>query len=161
MTSQLSGILKTAMVRPAQALDAAQLRAMCWPDRALDSISDLLRHAQTLTQNRRGLAAVAVRENIACAFGMLTLWPRTAEISDLIVTPPYRDQGIGSQIIEYLIDTARNLRAPVVEIGVALSNPRALALYRRLGFEDHHTVKIDLGHGPETVLYLYKYLRAT
>jgi hypothetical protein len=54
MTSQLSGILKTAMVRPAQALDAAQLRAMCWPDRALDSISDCA--LQTLMRTGRGRA---------------------------------------------------------------------------------------------------------
>ena len=48
--------------------------------------------------------------------------------------------------------------AAVLEIGVALSNHRALDLYRRLGFHDHHTIQIDLGIGPEPVLYLEKSL---
>jgi ribosomal protein S18 acetylase RimI-like enzyme len=145
-------------VRPALSADAPYLRATCWPQRSLESISGLLQRTEKLTLYRRGLGVVAEREGIACGFGMLTLWPRTAEISDLIVGAAYRGQGIGSQIVNYLTEAARSLPTAVVEIGVALSNPRALKLYRRLGFDDHHTVKIDLGNGPETVLYLYKYL---
>ena len=147
-----------ALVRPAQLSDAAHLQQMCWPGRSLDSITELLVRAEKLDQNRRGQGVVAVYNHAACAFGMLTLWPRTAEISDLIVTPSYRGQGIGSQIITYLTEAACRLQVQILEIGVALSNPRALALYRRLGFTDHHTVNLDLGCGLETVLYLYKML---
>jgi ribosomal protein S18 acetylase RimI-like enzyme len=129
---------------------------MCWPDRTLDGIAEMIQRAEKLAFNRRGVGVVAERDGIACAFGLLTLWPRTAEISDLIIHEHYRGQGIGSQMITYLGLAARKLQAKTLEIGVALSNPRALALYRRLGFEDHHTIRIDLGNGPETVLYLYK-----
>jgi len=131
---------------------------MCWPARPLDAILDLLARAERLAQNQRGLAVVAVRNDLTCAFGMWTLWPRTAEISDLIVASSFRDQGVGSQIILYLTEAARRLHVQILEIGVALSNPRAMALYRRLGFSDHHTINLDLGHGLETVLYLHKTL---
>jgi ribosomal protein S18 acetylase RimI-like enzyme len=142
-------------------MDAQYLQTLCWSDRSLDGIAEMIRRAEKLVFTRRGLGVVAEREGVPCAFGLLTLWPRTAEISDLIVHAPYRDQGIGSQIITYLSRVACKLQAQILEIGVALSNPRALALYRRLGFEYHHSVKIDLGNGPETVLYLYKRLQPT
>ncbi len=147
------------LIRPVQRVDAEQLQQMCWPDRALDGIADLVARAEKLAQTRRGLGVVGIREGIACAYGMLTLWPRTAEISDLIVSASCRGQGVGSQIIMHLTEAARNLNVSVLEIGVALSNPRALALYRRLGFADHHTIRLDLGSGLESVLYLYKSLQ--
>ncbi|MBN1565086.1 MAG: GNAT family N-acetyltransferase [Anaerolineae bacterium] len=154
----MSSDSKPTFIRPVKLTDARPLQMMCWPDRSLDNIAEMLQRAEKLVFNRRGLGVVAERAGTACAFGLLTLWPRTAEISDLIIHEAYRGQGIGSQIITYLELTARKLQAQILEIGVALANPRALALYRRLGFEDHHTIKIDLGDGPETVLYLYKSL---
>lgn len=160
MVSLSATLHSQALVRSIQLSDAEQLHQTCWPDRPLDSIVELLRRAEKLAQNRRGLGVVGVRDNIACAFGLLTLWPRTAEISDLIVSVPFRSQGIGSQIISYLTESAYSLRVQILEIGVALSNPRAMALYRRLGFTEHHTVKIDLGRGLEPVLYLHKSLES-
>jgi ribosomal protein S18 acetylase RimI-like enzyme len=35
-----------------------------------------------------------------------------------------------------------------------MTNQRALALYRRLGFQDSYTLQLDLGEGVEPVLYL-------
>jgi ribosomal protein S18 acetylase RimI-like enzyme len=145
-------------IRPVQLSDAAHLQHMCWPDRSLDTITELLVRAERLAQTRRGMGVVGLCDRTACAYGMLTLWPRTAEISDVIVSARYRSQGIGSQVITYLTEAARHFHTQILEIGVALSNPRALLLYRRLGFTDHHTVSIDLGNGLEPVLYLYKTL---
>ena len=86
------------------------------------------------------------------------MWPRAAEISDLFVNAAYRSRGVGTEIILYLTEAARELNVSMLEIGVALSNPRARALYRRLGFVDERTLEIDLGCGPEPVLYLNKHL---
>ena len=71
----------------------------------------------------------------------------------------WRSHGIGSAIIGALIDIARQWPIPQVEIGAALSNPRALALYRKLGFRDQRTLNLDLGHGPEPVVYLVMDIR--
>ena len=78
--------------------------------------------------------------------------------SDLVVNARFRGQGIGTAIIQFLTEAAHDLNATMVEIGVALSNTRALALYRRLGFRDRRTIQVDLGQGPEPVLYLEKEL---
>jgi ribosomal protein S18 acetylase RimI-like enzyme len=146
------------MIRPVRLTDASSLQLMCWPERSLEGVTELLRRTQKLTRNRRGLGVVAVEEEVPCGFGLLSLWPRAAEISDLIVHPDYRSQGTGTLIIAFLTDAARAMRVHNLEIGVALSNPRALSLYRRLGFVDGRTLDLNLGCGPEPVLYLYKIL---
>lgn len=156
MVSGSNGSPLPTFVRPIRLNDAPDLQVTCWPQRSLDSITEMLRRAEKLAFSRRGLGVVAERAGHAGAFGLLTLWPRTAEISDLIVHEQWREQGVGSQIIGYLGNAARKLNAQTLEIGVALSNPRALALYHRLGFVDHHTIELDLGSGPEKVLYLYR-----
>lgn len=156
-TSQLKPA-STALIRPTVLHDALCLQQMCWPARSLDAISEFLQRIQKLSAQRRGTSAVAEYDGTVCGFGMLTLWPRTAEISDLIVALPYRSRGIGTQIIDYLASEAVKLNASILEIGVALTNRRALALYQRLGFQAHHSIQLELGNGPETVLYLEKQL---
>ncbi len=148
----------SVFVRSVQTGDAQTLHQMCWPDRTAESVLELLQRTNRLSMNGRGLGAVVVKGGDPCAFGLLTVWPRAAEISDLIVYADYRDQGMGTMIIQYLTDRARELGVRNLEIGVALSNPRALALYRRLGFIDGRTIDLNLGNGPEPVLYLYKTL---
>lgn len=161
MTDQLNPLTLAAKVRSVTLDDAHDLQHTCWPDRTHDAIVEFLQRIAKLRAHRRGGGFVAERAGTICGFGLLTLWPRAAEISDLIVAPAYRSQGIGTQIISTLSNHARTLNATVVEIGVAMSNPRALALYRRMGFYDHHTLQIDLGSGLETVLYLEKQLQST
>jgi len=146
------------VLRPTHIHDAEELRKQCWPDRPPQAISTLLHRAEKLLAQRRGLGAVALWDDVICGFGMLTIWPQTAEISDLVVSPAHRSNGIGSEIIRFLAQHAAAMGASILEIGVACSNPRALALYRRLGFVDHHMIEVDLGNGPEAVLYLHKQL---
>ncbi|HMM27460.1 MAG TPA: GNAT family N-acetyltransferase [Aggregatilineaceae bacterium] len=156
MSSELSPLLNRVVFRPIALDDADGLNATCWSDRPRDVVIDLLRRAQRLAEQRRGLAVTALRENQPCAFAMLTLWPHCAEISDLIVSEPLRGHRIGTGLIEYLAQAARGLGATMLEIGAALSNPRAIELYRRLGFRDGRVVTLDLASGPEPVLYLYR-----
>ncbi len=147
-------------VRPVQPADAEAVRQMCWPDRSEEQIKLLIERARHLADNQRGLGVVGVCDEVVCAFGLLTRWPRVAEISDLFVNNAYRSRGIGTMIIQHLTEAARTLNIDNLEIGVALSNPRALALYRRLGFIDGRIIQLELGNGPEPVLYLYKTLVA-
>jgi ribosomal protein S18 acetylase RimI-like enzyme len=87
-------------------------------------------------------------------YGQMVIWPSCAEISDLVVAEAYRSQGFGAAIIQHLVRAAYRLGTPAVEIGAAVSNTRAIALYRRLGFEDSHTLMLNLGNGQESVLFL-------
>ena len=144
------------IIRPIALDDAAALNAACREDRPHDVVIDLLRRAKKVADNRRGLAVTALWRDQPCAFAMLTLWSRSAEISDLVVSEPMRGRRIGTELIEYLSAAARDLGASMLEIGAALSNPRAIALYRRLGFRDGRVITLELGSGPEPVLYLYR-----
>jgi ribosomal protein S18 acetylase RimI-like enzyme len=158
MAIHLENPFPCVFVRPAQPSDDDDLQRMCWPNRSLDSVRDHLERTQIMAFYRQGLSVVALRDGVLCGFGLLTVWPNAAEISDLIVNTRYRGQGIGSLMITYLTQIARNLRVKTLEIGVRLSNVRALALYRRLGFVDDRVVDLDLGNGPEKILYLIKTL---
>ena len=96
----------------------------------------------------------SVKDQIV-GFGQLARWgSKTAEISDLVVAAAWRGKGIGTAMITNLIDIARRQGFSTVEIGAAESNPQALSLYQRLGFEEYKRVLIDVGHGLEDVIYL-------
>jgi ribosomal protein S18 acetylase RimI-like enzyme len=147
-------MVTTIELRPVSAQDAAELQKTCWPNWSVDSVKEMLRRAEDLSRKGRGLGVVACHSGELVAYGQLTVWPRTTEISDLMVAENHRSQGIGSAIIASLIDKAKHWHMPKIEIGVALTNPRAMALYQRLGFEEDRIVNIDLGDGPEPVMYL-------
>ncbi len=142
-------------LRPALPEDTPALQRHCLADRTLEDVERLLRHSQKTALNRRGLGLVAeLPDGTPIGFGQLTLWPNTAEISDLIVGKRWRGQGVGSAIIRKLIEAAREMAMDRVEIGVALRNYDTLRLYRRLGFDYGRTIDLDLGEGPEPVMYM-------
>lgn len=58
----------------------------------------------------------------------------TQYIGHLGVTPAFRSHGIGAQLIEYFITQGRAKGCTLAALDVAVSNPRAQALYERLGF---------------------------
>lgn len=55
-------------------------------------------------------------------------------IAHIGVTPELRGQGIGEQLMKYLIQEGRDLGRPIVALDVSCENPRAQVLYERLGF---------------------------
>ncbi len=142
-------------IRPVRAADAPALRAACWPERDFEAVYRFIMRARQAAAQGRGLGVAALTaDGLAMGYGQLMQWPRCAEISDLIVTPDQRGLGTGTAIIQYLTRAAREMQTGCVEIGVQEHNTGALALYRRLGFKDSFTRELDLGRGPETVLYL-------
>ena len=131
------------------------LQQACWPELPVIDVQVLLN--EILARHRRGYAwakVAAVKDQIV-GFGQLARWgSKTAEISDLVVAAAWRGRGIGTAIINNLIETARRQGFTNVEIGAAESNPLALSLYKRLGFEEYKRIMIDVGHGLENVIYL-------
>lgn len=146
----------TVTIRPVRMDDVDALNRACWPQRPRMMVQQLVARAQRIARQERGLGVVIVGDTPKelRGFGQLTLWSKVGEISDLMVAEPYRGHGYGTAMIQYLMRTAREMHIPAVEIGAAFSNPGALSLYRRLGFEDDHKVMIDLGQGKEPVMYL-------
>jgi ribosomal-protein-alanine N-acetyltransferase len=141
-------------VRPITLEDAAALHHACFAQSTVDAVRELVQRGLERARRERGLGMVAVSGAAVIGYGQLTLWPRAAEISDLIVTPALRNRGVGTAIITALLAQCHRLHITKVEIGAALDNPRAIALYRRLGFHEERIITLDLGDGPQPVIYL-------
>jgi len=143
-------------IRPVTRQDFPVLRRTCWSSRP-ESIAKhlLLRVLRNQRYNRGGGVVALNAERHVIGYGQFTLWSTCAELSDLFVVKQYRSQGYGTAIIQSLAQRAVQLKAPCLEIGAAESNPRALALYKRLGFEHHRRVMLPLEAGPrQPVIYL-------
>lgn len=63
--------------------------------------------------------------------------PRDGEfyLGHLGVDPAYRGQGVGAQLVAWLLERGRQRGCRCAVLDVAEDNPRAQALYQRLGFE--------------------------
>lgn len=147
---------KAIRIRPVRAEDLSALRAVCWSTQSETRCRDLLRRVLDAKKRNRGLGIVVEGETSAqlVAYGQLIQWTRCAEISDLMVAETYRSRGIGTAMIQYFITNIHSPKPACIEIGAAESNPRALALYQRLGFQESYSVNWDVGQGKEKVTYL-------
>lgn len=148
-------------VRPVVMHDALHLQQSIWQDRSLETIEEFLNRVSKSNEQHRGLGVVIQHETSSSilAYGQVTYWGTTAEISDLLVHPAHRSCGYGTAMIQYLTRQIYEHGIPSAEIGVAQSNPRALNLYRRLGFQDSYHLELDLGAGVEAVVYLRLYFK--
>lgn len=72
----------------------------------------------------------------AFAFAMMEHKVNTREmyIEAIAVDSAYRGRGIGTNLIEHFFDYARNHSCKIVSLEVVDSNPKALSLYKKLGF---------------------------
>lgn len=57
-------------------------------------------------------------------------------VSRMIVKKEYRNRGIGSEILEFLVDKAREMGFAEISIGVDIDNTNALHLYNKYGFTE-------------------------
>jgi ribosomal protein S18 acetylase RimI-like enzyme len=125
-----------------------------WPDRPIADAHSLVSDILRRQRGGHAWAFVATVEGKLVGFSQLVRWGRRGEIADLIIRPEWREQGIGTALITRLIDIAREQNFREIEIGVAESNIRALALYVRLGFAEKRRLLLDVGRGLENVIYL-------
>jgi GNAT superfamily N-acetyltransferase len=56
------------------------------------------------------------------------------EVEPVVVSLPYRDKGIGTRLIEHVVEQARETGTRFLSIRPVARNQRALSLYVRLGF---------------------------
>jgi len=59
---------------------------------------------------------------------------RTLYLAHLGVTSSQRGEGLGSQLIDHLLQIGRNAGLSMAALDVSVANPRAQALYERFGF---------------------------
>lgn len=67
------------------------------------------------------------------AYVLLPLSPTSFELMNIVVTPALQGKGFGTQLLEHVIRTARNLGATRLEVGTG-SFGYQLAFYQKAGF---------------------------
>ena len=139
---------------PLRDTDVPALQESCWPTSSLSTIEErIIEFVKAQTRKRTWPRVVRCIDEVI-GFGQLLHWGQGYEIADLMITPTWRGKGVGTALIKEFLRIAYAQDADIVEIGVAHNNPRALALYQRLGFEPYREIQLNLGNGYEPVTYL-------
>jgi ribosomal-protein-alanine N-acetyltransferase len=88
--------------------------------------------------------------------GFCTSWLILDElhINTIAVRPEFRGQGIGRQLLAYLLDAARGQGARRAVLEVRASNAAAIALYSAFGFRTESVRKGYYPNPPEDALVL-------
>lgn len=91
-----------------------------------------------LSYGRRGGAFELLVDQEGRLLGCVGLYPQggtTAELRKLYLRPEARGQGLGRRLLAHALDVARGQGFEVVELQTASTLDRAVAMYRRAGFE--------------------------
>ena len=64
-----------------------------------------------------------------------------SHITNLCLHPNYRGRGLGDLLLRHMINHARSLHVPKVELQVSTCNIRAYTLYTKHGFTVHHLIE--------------------
>lgn len=154
-------LLSTLSFRLAEWDDQHALHSLCYPERPFPEFRALFQRLLQWQDQGRAYWVVANRATAGqsseqiVGSGQLVLYPHGAELANLVVAGSYRSQGIGTALIAVLLAIARDVGLAGVEMGVESDNQRALALYRRLGFEPERRRQLPDGRA---VIILYKAL---
>lgn len=144
------------VLRHVESADVASLHENCFNDYDAALVQNLVTRIKQLGQRQRGAGMVVVHRPTQqiVGYGQVVRWGDKAEISDLIVAESLRGHGLGTQIINHLIESARHLNIKALEIGVLDQNQDARRLYQRLGFVDAYSTFLRLHGEMEKVIYL-------
>jgi GNAT superfamily N-acetyltransferase len=61
---------------------------------------------------------------------------RFALLDEFLIEQPWQGQGFGTRALTFMEEWCREQHIPALRLEVGYENPRALALYRRAGFQD-------------------------
>jgi len=76
----------------------------------------------------------------------------TAYLNRLSVLPEYRRNGIGSRLVNHILDYSKGQGANVVSIGIIAAHKKLIKWYEKLGFAKGAVQKFE--HLPFDVLYM-------
>lgn len=110
---------------------------------------DYYKFIKMLFKVNYGLLTVAYKDNIPIGFALGYVWNKPcdlvslqketirAELYDLFVDEPYRNQDVGSTLARITERYYKNLGCTHFVVGLLESNYGAYRLYKRLGFKDN------------------------
>ena len=79
--------------------------------------------------------------------------PETAYLNRLSVLPEYRHNGVGAELVQYIIDYSRSKSINVVSIGIIASHQVLKEWYLSLGFVE--VITQSIAHLPFDVTYMH------
>lgn len=89
-----------------------------------------------LERNKCAKYRVILFDNKVVAYGGMWIVIDEAHITNIAVHPEYRGRGFGSEILNDLIETAKNNGILSMTLEVRTSNYKAIALYDKFGFKE-------------------------
>lgn len=92
--------------------------------------------------NRKGTWVAEVEGNVAGYAGLLIFSPKEGEVEPVIVTASCRSRGIGSMLVEKVVEEATKAGVRFLSIRPVGRNTGALSLYVRLGFSALGSVEL-------------------
>jgi ribosomal-protein-alanine N-acetyltransferase len=95
-------------------------------------------------------------------YGILQIGADEAHILNLCIDAPWQRQGFARLLLEHLVNEALGHRAHIVFLEVRPSNPRAVELYQRSGFNEIGLRKgyYDARNGREDALVMARNLQS-
>lgn len=99
---------------------------------------------------------VAVKDNTVVGYGGMWIIVDEAHITNIAVHPEYRGKGIGSMIVDALIDIARMDGVIAMTLEVRRSNLPAQGLYSKFGFVTEGIRKGYYEDNKEDALIMWK-----
>jgi len=146
------------IVRPAAKEDVSEIARLEKETFPMPWSAESIRH--DIEENE--LALVAVAEADGQVAGYADVWQIAGEgqLNNIAVFPEFRGKHFGWQLMEYLIRELVRLGNTEMSLEVRESNSIAIAMYRRLGFEEvGRREKYYLDNG-ETAILMRKEFRA-
>lgn len=130
-------------IRPARLSDAQSIAHLLGVEIAL--IESRLRYTEKRWDAYSLLVAESQHPPRLIGTGYLRPWMRIAEISDVMIHPAYRQQGIAYQLMQELIKVAKAHGYPALQLTCAMTNIPALHLYHKAGFSIKRQIQLDEG----------------
>ncbi len=135
------------MTRPASTADVAAIVALESACFGRGAWSESL-VADEVTSDRH---VVLVSEDLA-GYGAISLAGDVADLERIAVHPAHRGQGRARELLDDLIDRARDLGAGRMLLEVAAGNVVAIGLYESAGFDTIHTRRAYYADGTDALV---------
>lgn len=134
-----------------------KLEKSCFPG-FQQSSRRILRHSITSPFQHVVIADISVNKtNRPVASATLFPYSKTLRLFSVAVLPEYQGKGIGKQLMEYVLQFARNNKFERISLEVLQSNTQLVKYYEKLGFQTTEVLPkyySETEHGLRMLLYL-------
>jgi ribosomal-protein-alanine N-acetyltransferase len=89
---------------------------------------------QEMNVSEISVSFVAEKDGKVLGYGVIWVLPGKIHLCNIAVSNSYRRQGIGSNMLEHVLDYARKKKIPQVTLEVREGNKPAIELYKKYGF---------------------------